>query len=99
LFEQVKKSFHQMRTAAISSPWGGWKKVVYTVLVLVLAIFFFEKAGYLITFFLLIMLLMRGAGPQSWKKILLVAIFSTLGIYIVFVLLLKQPLPRGFLRI
>jgi len=99
LFDQIKKALPRMQISAASFPHGGWKKVVYTVLILVLTIFFFEKAGYLITFFLLIMLLMRGAGPQSWKKILLVAIFSTLGIYIVFVLLLKQPLPRGFLRI
>ena len=43
------------------------------------------------------MLLMAGAGLQSWKRILLVAFFSALGVYLVFVLLLQQPLPRGFL--
>ena len=76
---------------------GGWKRVAYVVLVLVLLAFFFETIGYLLTFFLLIMLLMAGAGLQSWKRILLVAFFSALGIYLVFVLLLQQPLPRGFL--
>lgn len=76
---------------------GGWKKVAYAVLVLLLLTFFFETIGYLLTFFLLIMLLMAGAGMQSWKRILLTAFFSALGVYLVFVLLLKQPLPRGFL--
>jgi hypothetical protein len=76
---------------------GGWKRVAYVVLVLVLLAFFFETIGYLLTFFLLIMLLMAGAGLQSWKRILLVAFFSALGIYLVFVLLLQQPLPRGVL--
>lgn len=66
---------------------------------LLLAIFFFEKIGYLFTFFLLIIFLTRGTGPQSWRKILLIAFLSTLGVYLVFVLLLEQPLPRGLLGI
>jgi hypothetical protein len=82
-----------------SSLFGGWKKVAYTVLVLVLAAFFFETMGYLLTFFLLIMFLMRGAGPQSWRKIFLVAFCSAIGVYLVFVLLLEQPLPLGLLGI
>ncbi len=83
-----------------SRPRGsGWKKVLYTVLVLAVAAFFFEKVGYLFTFFVLIILLMKGAEPQSWKRILLTAVLATLGIYIVFVLLLNQPLPRGFLGV
>ena len=78
---------------------GGWKRVAYAVLILLLLTFLFETIGYLITFFLLIMLLMAGAGSQSWKRILLVAFFSALGVYLVFVLLLQQPLPRGFLGV
>ena len=77
----------------------GWKKVVYTVAILFVAAFFFEKIGYLLTFFLLILLLMRVAGGQSWKMTLLVAFCSTLGAYLIFVLLLKQPLPRGLLGV
>jgi putative tricarboxylic transport membrane protein len=98
LVQAIRSSPDIKKVLPFSLP-GGWKKVTYTVLILLLATFFFETIGYLLTFFLLIVLLMRGAGPQSWKKILLVAIFSALGIYLVFVLLLKQPLPRGFLRI
>jgi len=78
---------------------GGWKKVAYTVSILILGAIFFERIGYLLTFFLLIILLMRGSGPQRWKKILLVAFCFTLGVYLVFVLLLEQPLPRGILWI
>jgi hypothetical protein len=42
---------------------------------------------------------MRGVEPQSWRATLLTALFSALGINLVFDLLLKQPLPHGFLRI
>ena len=78
---------------------GGSKRVAYAVLILLLLAFFFETIGYLITFFLLIMLLMAGAGLRNWKRILLVAFFSALGVYLVFILLLQQPLPRGFLGV
>jgi hypothetical protein len=95
----TRKSSPTAKGPSPSSAGGGWKKVAYTVLVLVLAAFFFEKVGYLITFFLLVMLLMAGAGRQSWKRILLVALLSAAGVYLVFVLLLEQPLPRGILRL
>jgi hypothetical protein len=78
---------------------GGWKRVAYAVLILLLLTFLYERIGYLLTFFLLIMLLMAGAGPQSWRRIILVALFSALGVYLVFVRLLQQPLPRGFLGV
>ena len=77
----------------------GWKKVVYTVLVLAVAGFFFEKVGYLLTFFFLIVLLMKGVGSQGWKRVFLIAVLATLGVHVVFVLLLKQPLPRGYLGV
>lgn len=76
-----------------------WKKVAYTVLIMLLATFLFEKIGYLLTVFLLIVLLMMVGELQNWKKILLIALITALGIYIIFVRLLEQPLPRGFLRI
>lgn len=76
---------------------GHWKKVLGTILVLLVAGFFFEKVGYLLTFFFLSLLLMIIAGLRSWKQILLVSFFTALGVYLCFVLLLKQPLPTGLL--
>jgi hypothetical protein len=92
-------SSHIVQTVPTSSLFGGWKKIAYTVLILALGAFFFERVGYLLTFFLLIMLLMRGAGSQNWQKTFLVAFCSALGVYLVFVLLLEQQLPRGLLGI
>jgi hypothetical protein len=97
LLGQGTRSSQAAKKASPFSVSGGWKRIAYVVLVLLLLTFFFETIGYLLTFFLLIMLLMAGAGLQSWKRILLVAFFSALGVYLVFVLLLQQPLPRGFL--
>ncbi len=78
---------------------GGWKKVVYTVLVLIVAAFFFEQVGYLLTFFFLMVLLMKAGERQSWKRILLTALLTTMCVYLVFVLLLQEQLPTGFLGV
>jgi hypothetical protein len=99
LLGQRKRASGKKQIVSSSPRGSGWKKVVYTVLVLAVAAFFFEEVGYLITFFVLIVLLMKGAEAQSWKRILLTAVLATLGVYIVFVLLLQQPLPRGYLGV
>ena len=99
LLGQVKKHLpNKEKTVPFSMP-GGWRKVAYTVFVLLLAIFLFEKIGYLLTFFLLIISLMIVEKLKSWKIVLLLALFSSLGVYFVFVLLLKQDLPRGLFGI
>lgn len=100
LLGQAKKSSHNKKKVPSSFLPGGWKKICYTVLILLLATFLFETIGYLLTvFFLIVFLMMSEAELKSWKKIFITALLTGLGIYIVFVLLLKQPLPRGFLGI
>ena len=98
LLWQAKKSFLVKEKGTSASFPGIWKKG-YTLLILLLATFFFETIGYLLTFFLFIICLMKGAGVQSWWKIVLMAFCSAMGVYLVFVLLLGQPLPRGLLGI
>ena len=78
---------------------GGLKKVAYIVLLLLVLGFFFEEIGLLITVFLLLTLSMLVAELKSWKKIIFLGLVTTLGVYILFVLLLSQQLPRGFLSI
>jgi len=99
LIGRSRKGSRPKQPVSFSSSTGGWKKVVYTVLVLGLAAFFFETLGYLLTFFLLIAFLMKGTVGQSWRKVLLTALLTTAGVYVVFILLLEQPLPRGFLGV
>lgn len=99
LLGQTKKFSLAKETVPSFFAPGGWKKVAYTVSILLLATFLFEKMGYLLTVFLFIVFLMLQAELKSWKKIFLIALCTTLCIYLIFVLWLEQPLPRGFLRI
>ena len=61
------------------------------------AVFLFEKVGYLLTFFVLALVLPLLAGQITLKRSFIFAVLSAAGIYIIFVWLLKQPLPTGFL--
>ena len=99
LVAQIKKSPGARQAVPPRARSGGWKKAVYTILVLIVAAFFFERVGYLLTFFCLIVLLMKGVEPQSWKRILLTALLTSVGVYVVFILLLEVQLPRGFLGV
>ncbi len=95
LIVQSKKSSSLSQTGSPLFLPGRWKKVAYTISVLLFCTFLFERIGYLATIFLLIFLSGRGTGLQSWRKAFLFALLSTIGVYVIFVLLLKQPLPRS----
>ncbi|MFB3884824.1 MAG: tripartite tricarboxylate transporter TctB family protein [Thermodesulfobacteriota bacterium] len=76
---------------------GKLAKVGYVIGVLIAAIFLFEWAGYLVTIFFFMFLLALIGGVERWKKGLILSILTVAGVYVVFVVLLKQELPRGFL--
>ncbi len=74
-----------------------WLSIATTVLVLIACVFLFEKVGYLLIFFVLALVLPLLAGQITLKRSFLFAVVSAAGVYIIFVWLLKQPLPTGFL--
>jgi len=92
-----KASLPEEKGASVSLP-AGWKKIAYVILILLFTTFAFEPLGYLITVFLLIVLLMLGKELRSLRRAVLTAFLTALGVYLVFILLLEQPFPRGFLR-
>jgi putative tricarboxylic transport membrane protein len=75
--------------------WRGGGKVAGTILVMAVAALLFEALGVLLTFFLLIVLLMKGVERQGWKRALITALLTTAGVYVLFVLLLEVQLPQG----
>lgn len=97
LLEQAKKTSLAIQKGGFSFLYSGWKRVAFPIFTLIFATFIFEKIGYLLTVFLLIILLMRGTGPQKWGTILITAFLSVTSVYLVFVLLLKQLYPYGLL--
>ena len=53
--------------------------------------------GFVITFFFLILFLIRIRESVKWSYALFYAVVMTLGSFVVFNLLLKTQLPSGFL--
>lgn len=100
-FVLLKKAINSRssQNVTFASSASGPKKVAYTALILILSAVLFETIGYLLTIFLLVALLMRAVEPQSWRATLLTAFSAASAIYLVFDLLLKQPLPRGMLGV
>lgn len=74
-----------------------WVNLALTVIVLVVAVFLFEKVGYLLIFFAIALVLPLLAGQITFRRSLIFAVLSAVGVYVIFVWLLKQPLPTGFL--
>ena len=72
---------------------GGWKLFGLTVGVLFLFALFFERLGYLISTFLLIVFLARMSGKKQWRVVFIYGAFATLATYLIFGVLLKAPLP------
>ncbi len=99
LLVQAKKLRSPAEKVTSSFVSGGWKRVTAALLILASSAFLFNPLGCTLTVFFLVIAYMRGVGSQGWKATLLAAFFSALGVHLLFILLLKQPLPRGFLRI
>ncbi len=76
-----------------------WKKIIWTVGSLLAFVIFFESLGYLPATFLFVMFLLRAVERTSWALVLTVALSASLVSNVMFGLLLKTPLPAGFLRI
>ena len=74
-----------------------WPNLVLTVFILLASVFLFETVGYLLTFFVLALVLPLLAGQITLKRSFIFAVLSAAGVYIIFVWLLKHPLPTGIL--
>jgi len=76
---------------------ASFTRVALTLGSMLLTSIFLERLGFVLTVFLLILLLMRSVQPQKWKIAVFYALACALGSLVLFNFLLKTPLPRGFL--
>ena len=90
----------QAERNSLRSLWAGLEtgKVLYVILLLVAYVFLLKPAGFLITTFLLLVLLFRVKGSYHLKTTLLMSLLVTAGSYLVFEIWLKAQLPKGILE-
>jgi putative tricarboxylic transport membrane protein len=77
----------------------GWFRIGATLVTLIGFAFALERLGFLLSTFLLMVLLLRAIEPQAWHKVLAVALVTSLVAYAIFGWLLGIPLPAGILGI
>ena len=74
---------------------GSWEALGLAVGALLAFTVFVERVGYIISSFLFVAFLMRTIQPQKWWLVIVVALLSSLGCYILFVSCLGTTLPEG----
>jgi len=74
-------------------------QVLVALVALVLYGMFLRGLGFLIVTPLFLLVLLRVLGVRSWLAVVLIAVLSTAGIWIIFDRLLGVPLPNGLLRL
>ena len=80
------------------APFSGifWKRVLFFIIIVSLYAIFLEDVGYLIsTFLLLILLRLNVERPRAWRVLVFSFLVTTIT-YTVFSKWLKCPLPYGF---
>ena len=77
----------------------GWVRIGATLATMVGFAFALERLGFLLTTFLLMVLLLRAIESQRWPKVVAVALTTALISYAIFGWLLGIPLPGGVLGI
>jgi len=94
----IKSSREKGEPSSLSAGmWKGlhWGKVLFCLTILVLYACLLESVGYIISTFLLMLLLFRTIGGQRWLLVVLGSIITSFATYALFRLWLQVQLPVG----
>lgn len=78
---------------------GSTKQMIFFLGTMVLATLFFNKLGYPLISFLLMLGLLRILGIKRWALNLLISFVTAVGSYFLFVQWLNIPMPKGWIGI
>jgi putative tricarboxylic transport membrane protein len=76
---------------------GSPKQLILFFATIVLVTLFFNRFGYLLSSFLLMLVLLRILGVRRWRFNLPLSLITAIACYFLFVQWLKIPLPKGFI--
>jgi len=94
----IRDGFKMSTEDQVEVPIGAGRVRLIGLIVLMLAYFIaLPWTGPLISSFVFCAVLMRLLSSLHWARIASYALLMSIGIYIIFVLVLKVPLPRGML--
>lgn len=83
----------------VSALWKGvsWQRATGIALIMLGYILVLERIGFVLTAFILLLMLLKVVEGQSWKKALVISFLATTASHVIFNILLKTALPRGIL--
>jgi len=76
---------------------GATKQMIFFLATMALATLFFNKLGYPLTSFLLMLGLLRILGMKRWALNILISFVTAVGSYFLFVQWLNIPMPKGWI--
>jgi len=87
------------KSAGVDEIWANvkLKKMILTLLMLIVYTFLLRKIGFIICTFFLILILVRLAASRSWLSSILIGGLSAILSYLLFETWLKAQLPKGIL--
>ncbi|MGP1676609.1 MAG: tripartite tricarboxylate transporter TctB family protein [Burkholderiales bacterium] len=93
------QSFRMKRAAQrkLSTLWEGvyWRRSLAIGILTLAYILVLETLGFVLTGFLLLVIIMKGLEKLSWKSTLIISIVTLVVSYFVFKIFLKASLPSG----
>ena len=90
--EQIKK---ESSVESSESP----IQLILFLAAMALATLFFNRLGYPLTSFLLMVALLRILGIKRWGQNILISVMTAVGSYLLFVKWLEIPMPKGWIGI
>ena len=81
-------------------PWpsaGGWARVGLMLGALAVSLVLLEWLGFLLTTTLFMGVVVFGLGVRSWRMLVSMPLLAAIGLYVVFAVWLRVPLPKGIL--
>lgn len=80
-------------------PIEGWRRIGAALAIMLLFALMLERLGFLLATFVLMILLLRAIEAPPWRKVMIVALLTSVLSYGLFAWLLGVPLPAGILGI
>ena len=76
---------------------AGWRRVRLMLGALAVSLLLLEWLGFLVTTTLFMAVVVFGLGVRSWRMLASVPLVSAIGLYVIFAVWLRVPLPKGIL--
>lgn len=76
---------------------GAWRRVAFILGALALALLLLDKLGFVIVVAVFMAVVMYSLSVRSWLMLATVPVLTAIGLYVIFAVWLRVPLPKGVL--